>query len=272
MSPPHGGASAQGDSGPQDADRNRSVRLGLLTGRLALVTGGSRGLGRAICRGLAREGARVAFNYSQSDDDAAITVDEVRRHGPVWAHRVSVCDKAGITEMVRAIERDAEAPIDILINNAGIGQVVPLALMEEEDWDRMMDTHVKGAFIVTQAVLRGMVKAKRGRILNVGSLAGTKMMQAPVHYCAAKAALRGFTEALAKEIGRYGITVNCIAPGVLEEGVGDHMPPEKRADYLRHCALRRVGGLDEIAALTAMLVSDRNSYMNGATVVVDGAV
>jgi NAD(P)-dependent dehydrogenase (short-subunit alcohol dehydrogenase family) len=244
----------------------------LLAGRLALVTGGSRGLGRAISAVLAREGARVAFNYSQSDEDAAVTLEEIRRHGAGWAHRVSVCDRAGVQEMVRAIERDAGAPIDILVNNAGIGQVVPLALMEEEDWDRMMDTHVKGAFLVTQAVLRGMVRAKRGRILNIGSLAGTKMMQAPVHYCAAKAALRGFTEALAKEIGRYGITVNCLAPGILEEGIGDHLPREKREEYLRHCALRRTGTLAEVADLAAMLVSDRNSYMNGATVVVDGAV
>ncbi len=246
--------------------------MSLLAGRLALVTGGSRGLGRAICGVLAREGARVAFNYARSDDDAAVTLADIRRHGAGWAHRVSVCDRAGIADMVRAIERDAEAPIDILVNNAGIGQVVPLALMEEEDWDAMMDTHVKGAFIVTQAVLRGMVRRKRGRILNISSLAGVKMMQAPVHYSAAKAALRGFTEALAKEIGRYGITVNCIAPGILEEGVGDHLPADKRADYLRHCALRRVGGVDEIAELAAMLISSRNSYMSGATVVVDGAV
>jgi NAD(P)-dependent dehydrogenase (short-subunit alcohol dehydrogenase family) len=244
----------------------------LLAGRLALVTGGSRGLGRAICRALAREGARVAFNYTTSDDDAAVTLAALESHGQAWKHRVSVCDKAGVLEMVRAIERDAGAPIDILVNNAGIGQVVPLALMEEEDWDQMMDTHVKGAFLVTQAVLRGMVRLKRGRILNIGSLAGTKMMQAPVHYCAAKAALRGFTEALAKEIGRYGITVNLLAPGVLEEGVGEHLPREKREEYLRHCALRRTGTLDEVADLAAMLVSDRNSYMNGATVVVDGGV
>ena len=244
----------------------------LLAGRLALVTGGSRGLGRAICRVFAREGARVAFNYSQSEDDAAVTLEEIKRHGKGWAHRVSVCDKAGVQAMVREIERDAEAPIDILVNNAGIGQVVPLALMEEEDWDSMMDTHVKGAFLVTQAVLRGMVRAKHGRILNIGSLAGVKMMQAPVHYCAAKAALRGFSEALAKEVGRYGITVNCLAPGILEEGIGDHMPREKREEYLRHCSLRRTGTVEEVADLAAMLVSDRNSYMNGATVVVDGAV
>src|SRR5207253_10060883 len=132
-------------------------------------------------------------------------------------------------------------------NNAGVGQVVPLALMEEEDWDRMMSVNVKGAFLVTQAVMRGMIRRRRGKILNVSSLAGVKMMEAPVHYCAAKAALKGFTEGLAKEIGRYGVTVNCIAPGILEEGVSVNVPPAKRDDYLRHCAVGRVGSLDEIA-------------------------
>ena len=114
----------------------------------------------------------------------------------------------------------------MLVNNAGVGQVVPLALMEEADWDRMMNVNVKGAFLVTAGgAARDGPRAAQGRILNVSSLAGVKMMQAPVHYSAAKAALRGFTEALAKEIGRYGITVNCIAPGVLEEGVSGNLPP-----------------------------------------------
>src|SRR6185295_8656722 len=180
--------------------------------------------------------------------------------------KVSVLDRAGVQEMVRRIEAEW-SPVDVLVNNAGIGQVVPLALMEEEDWDRMMDTHVKGAFLASQAVLRGMIKQKRGRILNVSSLAGIKMMQAPVHYCTAKAALKGFTESLAKEIGRYGVTVNCVAPGILEEGVSDHLPRERRDDYLKHCALRRMGTLDEVGDVVAFLVSDRNAFMNGATVV-----
>jgi NAD(P)-dependent dehydrogenase (short-subunit alcohol dehydrogenase family) len=144
--------------------------------------------------------------------------------------------------------------------------------MEEEDWDRMMDTHVKGAFLVSQAVMRGMIKRKAGRILNISSLAGVKMMQAPVHYSAAKAALKGFTEALAKEIGRYGVLVNCLAPGILDEGVSGNLPEAKLEDYLRHCSLGRTGRLEEVADVAAMLVTDRNSYMNGATVVLDGAV
>jgi NAD(P)-dependent dehydrogenase (short-subunit alcohol dehydrogenase family) len=241
----------------------------LLEGRVALVTGGSRGLGRAICQALAADGATVAFNYATSDDDAAATVAAC--NGKATAHKVSVLDKPGLVELVKMLDAK-HGKIDILVNNAGFGQVVPLALMEESDWDRMLDTHVKGAFLTTQAVLRTMVREKYGRIINVGSLAGVKMMQAPVHYATAKAALKGFTEALAKEVGRYGITVNCVAPGILDEGVSDHLPPARREEYLRHCAMRRVGTLAEAANIITFVASERSSYMNGATVVVDGAV
>jgi NAD(P)-dependent dehydrogenase (short-subunit alcohol dehydrogenase family) len=245
---------------------------GLLDGKTALVTGGSRGLGRAMCEVFAREGARVAFNYSRSEEDARETLEHLRAAGlDAWAFQASVLDKTGLRAMVAQIE-ERTGSIDILVNNAGIGQVVPLALMEEDDWDRMMDVHVKGAFLTTQAVLRGMVRQKRGRILNIGSLAGVKMIDAPVHYSAAKAALKGFTEALAKEIGRYGITVNCLAPGVLDEGVSQNLPKHRQEDYINHCALRRIGTSAEVAEVAAFVVSDRNSYMNGATIVVDGAV
>ena len=241
----------------------------LLDGRIALVTGGSRGLGRAICVALAREGATVAFNYASSDADAEQTVAACE--GKATAHKVSVLDKPGLHELVKMLDQ-RHGTIDILVNNAGYGQVVPLALMEESDWDQMLDTHVNGAFLTTQAVLRTMVREKYGRIINVGSLAGVKMMQAPVHYATAKAALKGFTESLAKEVGRYGITVNCVAPGILDEGVSDHLPPARREEYLRHCALRRVGTLAEAANVIAFVASDRSSYVNGATMVVDGAV
>lgn len=246
--------------------------MGLLEGRVALVTGGSRGLGRAICLALAREGAKVAFVYASSDADARRTLDELRAAGAqAWAFRTSVLDKAGLWEVVRTLEREAGV-VDVLVNNAGVSQVVPLALMEEEDWDRTMDVNVKGTFLATQAVLRGMIRIERGRILNIGSLAGAKMLPAPVHYSASKAALQGFTQALAKEIGRYGITVNCLAPGVLDDGVSHNIPPHRLTQYLDHCALGRPGTVAEVADLAAFLVSDRNSYMNGATVVVDGAV
>jgi len=247
--------------------------MGLLDGRIALVTGGSRGLGRAICLTLAREGAQVAFNYVRADKEAAEVLAALTAGGrKAWAFKVSVLDKPGLNELCKKVEAEAGAPIDILVNNAGVGQVVPLALMEEEDWDRLMDINVKGAFLCSQAVMRGMIRLQRGRILNISSLAGVKMMQAPVHYSAAKAALRGFTEALAKEIGRYGVTVNCLAPGILDDGVSVNLPPAKRDEYLRHCALGRMGTVQEVAEFAAFLVSDKNSYMNGATVVLDGAV
>src|SRR6185369_2834654 len=151
-----------------DAEAKTTAAAGLLLdGRTALVTGGSRGLGREICLALARQGANVAFNYSRSEADAAATLQAIvalGRRG--WAHKASVVDKAAVVAMVRAIEADAggaDGGVDILVNNAGFGQVVPLALMEEEDWDRMIDTHVKGAFLCSQAVLRGMVRRRRGR-------------------------------------------------------------------------------------------------------------
>ena len=246
----------------------------LLESKVALVTGGSRGLGRAIAIAFAREGARVvAFAYARDEQAAAETSALIAELGAKpLAVRADVRDRAAVVAMVKQVEKEAGGAIDVLVNNAGHGQVVPVALMEEEDWDRMLDTHVKGAFLVSQAAMRGMIAAKRGRILNIGSLAGTKMMQAPVHYSTAKAALKGFTEALAKEIGRYGVTVNCLAPGILEEGVAGNLPQARLDDYLRHCALGRVGRFEEVAAVAAMLASDHNAYMNGATVVLDGAV
>ncbi len=245
--------------------------MGLLEGRTALVTGGARGLGRSICITLAREGADVAFNYLRAEKEANETKSAIESLGRrAWSYKVSVLDKKSLRAMVKDLEGQAE--LDILVNNAGIGQVVPLALMEEVDWDKMMTTNVKGAFLTSQAVMRGMIRRKRGKILNISSLAGVKMMQAPVHYCAAKAALKGFTEGLAKEIGRYGITVNCLAPGILEGGVSINLPDTRLRQYLSNCALGRVGTFEECADLAAMLVSDRNSYMNGATVVLDGGL
>lgn len=243
-----------------------------LAGRVVLVTGGSRGLGRAMVIAFARAGARVAFNYSSSDADAAAVAAAVETAGGfARGYKCSVTDRAGLRAMVKRVDEEV-GPIDTLVNNAGTGQVLPLALMEEEDWDRMMSVHVKGAFLATQAVLRGMVKRKRGTILNVTSLAGVKMIKAPVHYCTAKAALRGFTESLAKEVGKYGIVVNAIAPGLLDEGVADNIPADNKAEYVQNCAMGRTGTCAEVAELAAFLISSRNSYMSGATVMADGGL
>jgi len=244
----------------------------LLAGKRALITGGGRGLGRALGLAFAAEGARVAFSYSKDDDSARATAEEIRASGvEVRTRKVSVLDLPATEAMVKEIE-EAWGGIDILVNNAGISQNLPVALLEEEDWDRVMDINVKGTFLTSKAVLRGMVRRKSGVILNIGSLAGVRMIEAPIHYCASKAAIKGLTEALAKEVARYRIRVLCLAPGLLEDGVGRNLPEYRLADYLKHCALGRVGKFDEVARFAAFLVSDANSYMSGETVVMDGGV
>ena len=244
----------------------------LLSDRRALVTGGSRGLGEAICRALAEQGADVAFTHTREDDSAASTLRGISEKGVrAKAYRVSVLDSAATATMVKELE-SLWGRIDILINNAGVTANLPLALLEEEDWDHVMDVNVKGVFLTSKAVLRGMIRRKSGVILNIGSLAGTRMIEAPIHYCASKAALVGFTRALSKEVARHQVRVNCLAPGLLEDGIGKNLPDYKLADYLKHCALGRVGTFDEVAQLAAFLVSDANTYMSGETIVMDGGV
>ncbi len=232
-----------------------------LQGKRVLITGGSRGLGAAIVRTFAAEGAHVAFTYTR--DEPAAT--------PARSFKVSVLDAAATEAMVDELERDWKG-IDILVNNAGLSQNLPLALMEEEDWDKVLDTNVKGMFITSRAVVRGMIRQRSGSILNIGSLAGERMLDAPIHYCASKSAVRGLTESLAKELGRYSIRVNCLAPGLLEDGVGRNLPEHRLGDYMKHCALGRIGTFDEVARFAAFLVSDANSYMSGETIIMDGGV
>jgi len=243
-----------------------------LSGKRVLVTGGARGLGRALCLTFAKHGAKVAFTYAKNEEAAASLSAELAAKGAeARAARLSVTDGKGTEALVKELEA-AWGAVDVLVNNAGVTQNLPIALLEEDDWDKVMDTNVKGAFITSKAVLRGMIRRKAGVILNVGSLAGERMIEAPVHYCTSKAALRGFTEALAKEVARHQIRVLNLAPGLLEDGVGRNLPDYRLADYLKHCALGRVGTFDEIAELAAFLISDDNGYMSGATVIADGGV
>jgi len=245
----------------------------LLSGKRVLVTGGSRGLGRAICQVFARQGARVAFTYNKNEAAAAEVLETIAAEGgQALAERCSVLDAKGTAALVKRLEADWGG-IDVLVNNAGITQNLPLALLEEEDWDLVMDTNVKGAFLSSRAVLRGMIRRKEGGvILTMGSLAGVRMLEAPIHYCASKAALVGFSYALAKEVARYKIRVHCLAPGLLEGGVGIKVPDHRLKDYLDNCALGRLGTFEEVAELAALMASDRASYLSGEVVVADGGL
>jgi 3-oxoacyl-[acyl-carrier protein] reductase len=244
----------------------------LLRGKRILVTGASRGLGRTMVKTFAAEGAKVAFTFTRDDEGAKAALEDARAAGgEVRAYKASVLDTPATEAALKELEKDWGG-LDVLVNNAGITQPLPIALLEEEDWDRVMDVNVKGTFLTTRAALKGMIRRKAGVILNIGSLAGTRMIEAPVHYYTSKAAIKGFTEVLAKEVARYQIRVLCLAPGLLEDGLGRNLPEHRLADYLKHDALGRVGTLDEVAKLAAFLISDRNTYMNGETVIIDGGL
>jgi len=237
-----------------------------------LVTGGSRNLGRAICFALARAGAKVAFTYKERDDEAVETTRLLRDMGcdPVVMKGL-VFDAKHVASTVNAVEV-AFGGIDILINNAALTQIMPIALIEEEEWDAVMDTNVKGVFLFSRAVLRSMIRSKKGHILNIGSFGADRVVDAPVHYAASKAAVVGFSLALAKEVGRYGIAVNCLVPGLLETGLSNRLPKHRLDSYVAQAALGRLGTVDEVAEFAAWLVSYENSFMAGGQVIIDGGL
>ncbi len=244
----------------------------LLEGKRCVVTGGSRGLGLAIVRAFARHGAKVAFTYASNDDDAREAAARVREAGTApLVIKGSVADaaqvKAGAAQVVAAF-----GGVDVLVNNAGLMQVLPISLLEEADWDQTMNVNVKGAYLWSRAVLKPMIRQRGGSILSIGNFATGRIVESPVHYAASKAALAGFTEALAREVGRYSIRVNLLAPGLLDTGMSLGLPQHRQREYLQQCALGRLGEADEIAEAAAFLVSDENTFMTGAKLVIDGGL
>jgi len=243
-----------------------------LVGKRCLVTGGSRGLGLALCKAFARHGAKVAFTFSTNTDDAAHARTEIAAAGcePLVFHG-SVADAAHVKVTVGELVK-AWGGVDVLVNNAGVTQILPIALLEEADWDQVMDVNVKGAYLYSRAVLRSMIRAKRGHILNIGSFASERVIEAPVHYAAAKSALRGLTEALAREVGRYNIQVNLLSPGLLDCGLAQMLPKHRIDEYLAQASLGRLGTAAELAELATFLVSDDNTFMAAAKIVADGGL
>ncbi|MGB2821179.1 MAG: SDR family oxidoreductase [Phycisphaerae bacterium] len=245
---------------------------GMLEGRTAFVTGGSGAVGSAIVRVLAREGCTVAFSYKSHSDEAAALAGELTSAGAaVTAWPLDILDAAAAEGLAGRVEREV-GPIDALINNAGVAQVMPFALIEESDWDAVMDVNVKGTFLVTKAFGRGMIRRKAGSIVNMGSLAGMRVLEVPVHYATAKAAIVGFTLSLAREVARYNIRVNAVVPGMLESGVSANIPDKQREEYCRYCTMSRPGKPEEVAELVAFLASDRSSYINAQAIFVDGGI
>ncbi len=242
----------------------------MLKGRTAFVTGGTGAIGSAIVRCLVGHGAQVGFSFHNQEEKARQLEGELGDKR-AKAYRVEVLDKAGLENAAEQVEREL-GPVDILVNNAGITQVMPFALIEEEDWDRMMDVNVKGMFLATKAFVRGMVRRKKGAVVNLGSLAGMRVLEVPVHYAAAKSAVVGFTLSLARELSRYHIRVNAVVPGLVEGGVSSNVPEKQREDYFQHCTAGRAGKPEEVAELVAFLASDRAGYINAQAIHIDGGI
>ncbi|MFP5490229.1 MAG: SDR family NAD(P)-dependent oxidoreductase [Bacteriovoracia bacterium] len=238
----------------------------LLQGKNILVTGGSKGLGRAFCLEFKRQGANVFFTYLSDEAGAQETQ---RQMGCGEYFRADALKRSDMETLKKNLD-EKNVTIDILVNNAGVSQAMPFPLQDEQDWDRVVYGNTKSLFHVTQVFLPPMIRRKKGVVLNIGSLAGEKMLAAPVHYATSKAALHGFTATLAKEVGRYGVRVLNLAPGLLKEGVARNLPDNMVKDYENHVALRRVGEFDEVAKFAAFMISEKNSYMTGSTVLMDG--
>ena len=241
----------------------------MLKGKIAFVTGGSGAVGAAIVRVLVREGATVAFSYHHNAEKASELAAELGDAAKPYA--MDVLEGQAAVALATQIEEEL-GPIDILINNAGLTQVMPFALIEEKDWDLMMDVNVKGMFLVTKAFIRGMIRRKVGNVINMGSLAGSRLLEVPVHYATAKSATVGFTLSLAQEMSRYNILVNAVVPGMLTGGVAVNVPDKQREEYCRYCTQSRPGEPAEVAELVAFLASDRSSYINAQAIHVDGGI
>lgn len=242
----------------------------LLEGKNALVTGGSRGIGRAICEVFAREGANVAFNYHANDEAAAQVVAAIEaRERRALSYKVSVTDRPACNHMVREII-DAFGHVDVLVNNAAVNRADNFATMTEKAWAGVMDTNVNGLFNVTKPVYKNMIRRRSGKILNITSIGAVRALPTSVHYATSKAAVNGFTKCLSREAAAFGISVNAIAAGIYDTDLGNTLPDKFLEIYMDWCSMGRLGQAVELAEFAAFLCSDRNSYMNGEIVVVDG--
>lgn len=239
-------------------------------GRTVLITGASRGIGRAAAVTFAKNGFNVAVNYRQSDDKANVLISELKGYGvKAAAYRADVADKSAVLEMFRKAEAEL-GKITVLVNNAGIAEQALFTDISEEMWDRMFDVNVKGAYNCTQAALPSMIHEKYGRIVNVSSMWGISGASCEVHYSASKAALIGFTKALAKEVGLSGITVNCIAPGVIETDMNSAIPKEIMDTLKADTPLNRIGTPEDAAEAIFFLASDKAGFITGQVLSVDG--
>lgn len=246
--------------------------MSLLQGKAAIVTGGSRGIGKSIVHALIEAGAGVAFTYLQSEEAAKKLKEELEQGGAaIEAIRSDVRDAEAVQKVVDAtLSRFGR--IDILVNNAGILREQMLAFTKESEWDEVIDTNLKGAFLFSKAVIRQMARQKHGRIINIASDAALLGDVQRSSYCAAKAGLLGLTRAVAREAASQGVTVNAVSPGIVETDLIASLPEGKRKAYEERIPLRRFGQTSEVAGIVIFLASDKAAYITGQVICVDGGL
>jgi 3-oxoacyl-[acyl-carrier protein] reductase len=240
-------------------------RMGRLAGKIALVTGGSRGLGRGIAEGFAAEGAKLVINYLKDEKSANAVVDTIKRDGgEAISVRADIGEVEDVTGMVdTAVKRFGT--IDILVNNAGMLNSFKLSDMSVETWDNMIKVHLRGMFLCTRFVIPYMLKQKSGKIINMSGTFGVSGGAEFTHMSAAKAGMIGFTRALAREVGHDGINVNCIAPAIIRTDLYNFMPDDVRDSIVGAYPLGRVGEVEDVVAAALFLATKDGAYFTGQT-------
>ncbi|MDQ0245648.1 3-oxoacyl-[acyl-carrier protein] reductase [Bacillus fengqiuensis] len=244
----------------------------MLTGKTALVTGASRGIGRAIALELGRLGVKVAVNYAGSEAKALEVVDEIKALGSdAIAIQANVSDADSVQNMVKQVI-ETFGSLDILVNNAGITRDNLLMRMKEDEWDDVISTNLKGVFLCTKAVTRQMMKQRSGRIINIASIVGVSGNAGQANYVAAKAGVIGLTKTTAKELASRNITVNAVAPGFITTDMTDKLPEDVKQEMLKQIPLASFGEPEDIAHVVSFLASEGSRYMTGQTLHVDGGM
>lgn len=244
----------------------------MLEGKVALVTGGSRGIGREIALQLAKAGAKIAVNFSGSEAKANEVVDQIKANGgEAFAIQADVSNAEAVNQMIKGVISQFGA-LDILVNNAGITRDNLLMRMKEEEWDAVINTNLKGVFNCTKAVTRQMMKQRKGRIINIASIVGVSGNPGQANYVAAKAGVIGLTKTTAKELSSRNITVNAVAPGFITTDMTDELNEDVKTEMLKQIPLARFGSPEDIAHVVRFLASDDSSYITGQTIHVDGGM